>query len=277
MKKIKYVLYVFVLSLLVVSCEDDTKSVTNPGTFTLPQEIKVTFTDTNINPQVTEGDSISFRLGMNRAINGRVVVSLNVTSSDGFVEANYPSTVTLEDGQSARYFSITPTDDGTVEAEVYTVSISSINVQFTDGSTRYFAYNENSTRTIRVRDIPSPIVTTVGDITFNFTWSGSSDLDCRILDFPPTTIFDTGYSTTPGESVTLASVTPDGDYVFTVRPWAVSDASITYGIDLVTPTETRPYAGTFMNLTGGWTMEFIVLQVNKTTSGTTVTYTVTQF
>ncbi|MFY0604521.1 MAG: hypothetical protein JXQ93_11255 [Flavobacteriaceae bacterium] len=278
MKKFKYILYIFVLSLFVVSCEDNTESITNPGSFTMPEEVKVSFTDTNMNPQVTEGDATTFRIGMNQAINGTVSVSLSVTSSDGSVEATYPAPVVLEDGQSAVYFDFIPTDDGMVEAETYTITIDGIDVQFEDGSTVYYAYNGDNSRTVRVKDIPTPIVTTVGDLTFNFTWAGAgNDLDCRILDFPPTTIFDTGYSTTPGESVTLDAATPDGDYILTIRPWTVVDASIDYNIDIVVPTETRPYSGNFMNLTGGWTMEFIVLQVNKATVGSVVTYTVTHF
>lgn len=278
MKKLKYILYVFVMSLLVVSCEDNTESITNPGSFTMPEEVKVSFTDTNPNPEVTEGETTSFRIGMNQAITGKVVVSLEVTSTDGGVEATYPTTVTLEDGESAKYFDFTPTDDGNVESEVYTITITGVDVQFADGSTKYFVYNGEYTRTVTVKDVPTPIVTIVGDLTFNFTWAGAAnDLDCRILDWPATTIFDTGYSTTPGESVTLDAATPDGDYVLTIRPWTVADASIAYNIDIVVPTETRSYTGTFLNLAGGWTMEFVVLQVNKSTSGGVVTYTVTQF
>ena len=126
--------------------------------------------------------------------------------------------------------------------------------------------------------IAPTIVTTVGDLTFNFTWAGAgNDLDCRILDYPATTIFDTGYSTTPGESVTLLEGVSDGFYTLTVRPWTVVSSSIDYNIDIVVPTETSSYTGNFMNLTGGWSMEFIVILIEKITDGTTVTYNVYQF
>lgn len=280
MKKFKYILYIFVMSLLVVSCEDNTGSVTNPGTFSLPEEVKVSFTDTNPNPEVIEGASTTFRLGMNQAISGKVIVSLSVTSSDGGVEATYPSTVTLEDGQSAKYFDFSPDADGNAEScEKYTISITAVDVQFSNGNSDYFVYNGDYTRTVSVKDSPTPLVTTAGDLTFNFTWSGpngGNDLDCRILDWPPTTIFDTGYSTTPGESVTLGAATADGSYVLTIRPWTVNDTAIDYNIEIVTPTETRTLCGTFTNLTGGWTMEFVAVQVDKVTNGADVTYTITQ-
>lgn len=275
MKKIKNLVYIALLSLLVVSCEDNTESITNPGELNSPQEIKVGFTDDNATVEVTEGDTASFRLAMPAAVTGTVEVSISVTSSDGAVEATYPSTITFVDGQSAVLFDVTPTDDATVETEVYTVEITGINVDLDSGGPYYVHTGENS-RMIQVKDIPTPIVTTAGDFVFNFTWSGSSDLDCRLLDNPPAFIYDTGYSTTPGETVTLVDGDPDGDYLFTVRPWSVSDASIDYNIEVVAPTETRNYSGNFMNLTGGWSMEFVVLEINKTTSGATVTYTINQ-
>jgi hypothetical protein len=275
MKKIKNLVYIALLSLLVVSCEDNTESITNPGELNSPQEIKVGFTDDNATVEVTEGDTASFRLEMPNAVTGTVEVSISVTSSDGAVEATYPSTITFVDGQSAVLFDVTPTDDATVETEVYTVEITGINVDLDSGGPYYVHTGENS-RMIQVKDIPTPIVTTAGDFVFNFTWSGSSDLDCRLLDNPPAFIYDTGYSTTPGETVTLVDGDPDGDYLFTVRPWTVSDASIDYNIEVVAPTETRNLSGNFMNLTGGWSMEFVVLEINKTTSGATVTYTINQ-
>ena len=277
MKKFKNIIYIAILSLLVVSCEDNTDSITNPGALTtVPKEIKVSFTDDNTSVQLTEGETASFRVGMDSAIDGTVVISINVSSSDGAVEAVFPTSITLEEGQSAVLFDVTPKDDAVAENETYTVEITDVQVNF-NSDTEFFVHNGDISRTIAVKDIPTPIVTTVGDFTFNFTWAGAgNDLDCRLLDWPPTTIFDTGYTTTPGESVTLLSGVPDGDYVFTLRPWTVVDSSIDYTIETVAPTETRFYSGNFMNLTGGWSMEFVVLEINKTTSGGTVTYMINQ-
>lgn len=277
MKKFKNIIYIAILSLLVVSCEDNTDSITNPGTLaTVPKEIKVGFTDDNTTAELQEGETTSFRIGMPAAIDGTVTVSISVSSSDGEVEAVFPTSITLEEGQSAVLFDVTPKDDAVSENETYTVEITDVQVNF-NSDTEFFIHNGDISRTIAVKDIPTPIVTTVGDLTFNFTWAGAgNDLDCRLWDWPPTTEYDTGYSITPGESVTLPAGVPDGDYIFTVRPWTVVDTSIDYAIDVVAPTETRTYSGNFMNLTGNWTMEFIVLEINKTTSGTTVTYFITQ-
>ena len=277
MKKIKHLVYIAFLSLLVVSCEDNTESVTNPGEFSGEsiKEIKVSFTDTNMSPTLTEGETTSFRVEMPQVVNGEVEISLEVTSSDGNAEATFPSKITFANGERAKYFDVTPTDDGMVESETFTVKITNVEVDLNTNE-QFFVHTGDDTRTITVKDVPTPIVTTVGDFTFNFSWTGTNDLDCRLLDSPPTTIFDTGYSTTPGESVTLSAAVPDGDYLFTVRPWTVNDASIDYTIDAVAPTETRSYSGNFMNLTGNWTMEFIVLEINKSTNGAVVTYMVNQ-
>ena len=277
MKNIKNIIYIAILSLLVVSCEDNTDSVTNPGEFTNGsiKEIKVSFTDTNLSASLTEGETTTYKLGMPDRVDGEVKVTLNITSTDGSAEATYPSTITFANGESAKFFDVSPTDDGIVESETYTIEITKVEVDLNTND-QYFVHTGNSTRTLAVKDVPTPIVTTAGDFTFNFTWSGTNDLDCRLLDFPPTTIFDTGYSTTPGETVVLSSAVADGDYVFTVRPWTVNDTSIDYNIEAVAPTETRNYSGNFMNLTGSWSMEFIVLEINKSTNGAVVTYMINQ-
>lgn len=277
MKKIKNIIYIAILSLLVISCEDNTESVTNPGEFNGDNliEVKVGFIDTNTSAELTEGEKTTFKLGLSTIINGEVKVSINVKSSDGNVEGTFPSTITLVNGQRAVFFDVTTKDDGVVESETYTVEITNVEVNL-NTNTEFFVHTGDDSRTIKVKDIPTPIVTTVGDFTFNFTWSGSSDLDCRLVDSPPTTQYDTGYSVSPGESVTLPSNVPDGDYLFRVRPWRVDDASIDYSIAAVAPTETRTYSGNFMNLTGSWSMEFVVLEINKVTTGTVVTYTMNQ-
>ena len=273
MKKLKNILYIALFSLLAVSCEDNTDSVTNPGELSpLPQEVKVSFTDDNATSSPYEGETMTYRLEMPFAITGTVDVEISVTSSDGTVEADYPSSITFVDGQSAVFFDVTPTDDGVTEDEVYTIAIT--DVSFSNDN--YFAWTGENSRVMGVRDIPTPIVTTAGDFTFNFTWSGSSDLDCRLVDNPPAFQYDTGYSTSPGETVTLVDGVPDGDYLFRVRPWIVSDSSIDYAIEVVAPTETRNYTGTFLDLVGGWSMEFVVLEINKATTGATVTYTLNQ-
>ena len=278
MKNIKNIICIALLSLFIVSCEDNTESIINPGepsSSNLPVEVKVGFLDDNTSLSLNEGETATFTIGMGNAVPGEVTVNLNVTSSDGGVEATYPTSVTLVDGQRAETIDIVLEDDGISESEIYTVEIVSVDVDLNQDSP-LFVHNGEIKRVIGVRDLPTPLVTTAGDLTFNFSWSGTNDLDCRLLDAPPTTIFDAGETTTPGETVLLLDAVPDGDYLFTVRPWIVNDSSISYTIDAVAPTETRSYGGTFSDLVGDWAMEFIVLNINKSTRGTVVTYFITQ-
>lgn len=276
MKYLKRILFVAIAMIAFTSCETDDFGPVE-ATSSNPEQVKVSFKDTNDNAQLFEGETVEYRLGMPTAIDGSVEVLLEVTSSDGEVEAVFTNPIVLERGQREIIFEFTPSDDGVSESsEVYTLKIKEINATFIDGSTTFFAFNGDNTRTLGVRDVPTPIVTTAGDLTFNFTWSGNSDLDCRLVDNPPAFQYDTGYTTTPGETVTLVDAVPDGDYLFRVRPWTVSDTSIDYAIDVVAPTETQTFSGTFTDLTGFWSMEFVVLEINKSTSGSVVTYTINQ-
>ena len=279
MKKFKNIIYIAILSLLVVSCEDNTESVTNPGEFSGDgiTEVKVGFTDNNLSTELTEGEKVTYSVGMPIKIKGDVKVSINITSTDGDAEATYPSSVTIVEGVKTAYFDVIPKDDGVVETESFKVEITNVEVSLNNSQENYFVHLGDNSRTISVKDIPTPIVTTAGDFVFNFTWSGATnDLDCRLVNNPPTLQYDTGYSTTPGETVTLVDAVPDGDYLFRVRPWTVNDTSIDYNIEIVAPTESRDYSGNFMNLTGGWSMEFVVLEINKSTNGAVVTYTINQ-
>ena len=274
MKKLKNILYIALFSLLAVSCEDNTDSITNPGELSpLPQEVKVSFTDDYATSSPYEGETMTYRLEMPFVITGTVDVTIAVSSSDGTVEADYPTSITFVDGQSAVYFDVTLTDDGVTEDEIYTIAIT--DVSFSNDN--YFAWT-GANSTIAVRDTPTLIVTTAGDFVFNFTWSGLNDLDCRLVDNPPVYEYDTGYtmSMSRGETVTLVDDVPDGDYLFRVLPWTVNDSSIDYTIEVVAPTETRNYTGTFLDLVGGWSTEFVVLEINKATTGATVTYTLNQ-
>lgn len=275
MKNIKNLIYLLVVSLMVVSCgQDEVESITNFGQFTSLDQVKVSFKDTNNNMSIFEGDTIQYRIGMPQAVDGKVEVMLEVTSTDGGVEATFPNPVVLDRGQSEVLFDFIPTDDMTQESESYDITIKEIKVTLIDGSTDFFTFSGDNKRTLKVKDIPTPIVTTVGDLDFNLTWSGNVDLDCRIRNSSSSTI-DTGYSVSPGESVTLPSSAPDGDYTFSIRPWSPI-TSTDYNIELVAPTESRTYSGTLANLGGFWSAEPLILQVNKVTAGSVVTYTITE-
>ena len=123
--------------------------------------------------------------------------------------------------------------------------------------------------------MPVIVVTTPSDVDFNFTWTGASDLDCRIRDAALNYI-DTGYSVTPGETVTLGQSDPDGVYTFSIRPWSVADPTSDYTIDFVSPAGTETFTGTVTLGAGFWAEEFTVLEIEKVTSGSQVTYTFTE-
>ena len=276
MKKIKNIIYIAILSLLVVSCEDNTESVTNPGEYNGSSltEVKVSFIDDATEKVVVEGAVTSLKIGMPNIVNGEVKITINVKSSDGEAEVNYPSTITLLEGQVATYFDVTPTDDGVAETEVFTVEITNVEVNLNTNQ-EYFVHIGDSSRTLNI--IEPTITTTAGDLTFDFNWSGVNDLDIRLYNSSGNLI-DQGivWSTASGESVDLAGATPDGDYVMEVWPWTVNDASIDYTYDIIAPTETITYTGTFTNLIGSWNGPFTSLEIKKVTSGATVYYVINQ-
>lgn len=274
MKNFKYLLYIFAMSLLVVSCDDNTDSVTNPGTFTLPEEVKVSFTDTNPNPEVTEGDMTSFRIGMNQAINGEVTVSLSITSSDGGVEATYPTSVTLENGEAAKYFDITPTDDGIAESgEVYTVTITGVDVEFEDGSTQYYVYNGDYSRTITVKDIPVPIVTTVGDVDVVLTWADASrDMDLFLVTGDQDlfgTIVDSSLGFTTTEATVFPGAAPDGIYSVYINQYGFT-ADVDYTMTFTFPDGQQRIVNSTISADG------FVFTFTKSTAGADVTYNITE-
>lgn len=273
MKQFKYLLFAFIISLFISSCEENTDSVTNPGTLTLPTEVKISFTDANPNPEVTEGDTTSFRIGMNQAINGRVVISLNVTSSDGVVEATFPTSITLENGQAATYFDFSPDDDGEIESgEAYTITIADVDVQFEDPNTPYYLYNGDYTRTITVRDIPTPIVTTVGDVAAILTWSEPRDLDLWLItgnqDFGGTVI-DNSLSISQIETAYFPTTLPDGEHSVYINQYGFT-APVNYTMTFVFPDgQQRAYNSIV-------TQDSFVFVISKSSSGTNVTYNITE-
>ncbi|MCI2229964.1 hypothetical protein MC378_12370 [Polaribacter sp. MSW13] len=278
MKKIKNIIYIAILSLLVVSCEDNTDSVTNPGELNGDNliEVKVGLTDDNLSAELVEGETTSFRLEMSSILDGEVTVSLNVTSSDGDAEATFPTTLTFQNGQRAMLFDVTALDDGISESEKFTLEITNVEVDLNTNQD-YYVHLGDTTRTISIKDIPTPIVTTVGDLSFTLNWSGSNDLDFFLFDSTGS-IVDVSWasSTVSGETVTLAGAAADGDYTVEMWAWTVNDASIDYSVDVVAPTETQIFSGNFSGLTGVYGSQLIVLEVNKSTAGGTVTYTINQ-
>lgn len=279
MKNIKFIALLFSLTLLISCGEDDVDSVTNPGVFTPTSEISIGFIDSNDGQTVLEnGGSVSLTVGLSvNPLSVPTEVTLGISSSDGTVDgASVPTTLTIPAGETSVDLTVTFADDGVNEGtipETFTVEI--LDADF-GGSTVFYLTPADVTRTVDVVDtLPVIVVTTPSDVDFNFAWIGTSDLDIRIRDAALNTI-DTGYSVTPGETVTLGQTDADGVYTLSVRPWTVADPTSDYLIEFVSPAGTESFIGTVTLGAGFWADEFGVLEVLKETSGTVVTYTFTE-
>ena len=276
MKKFKNIIYIAILSLLVVSCEDNTDSITNPGALTtVPQEVKVGFIDDNTSAELEEGQTTSYKVGMPVAIDGTVIISINVSSSDGEVEAVFPTSITLEEGQSAKYFDVIPKDDGVSESETYTVEITDVQVSF-NTATEFFLHNGDVSRTIVVKDIPippTPIDTTVGDVGITLTWGDASrDMDLYLVVGDQDlggTIVDYSEGITTTEQVTMLSTTLDGTYSVYINQFAFT-ADVDYIMTFDYPDAQQQV------MSGTATQDGFVFTFTKTTSGAVVTYLVNQ-
>ena len=277
MKNFKYLSLVLALTLFISCGEDDVDSITNDGTFTPTSEISIGFSDSNDGMLLLEaGGTVDFTVTHSAFnINADVVVTFEMTSTDGSVEATFPQTITIPAGSTSADMTVVLADDGVAgDMETYTCSIVDAVIQ-ADTSGFYLTTSQVS-RTIDIVDtLPVIVTTTPSDVDFNFTWAGASDLDCRIRDVALNDI-DTGYSVTPGETVTLGQADPDGVYTFSIRPWSVADPTSDYNIEFVYPGGTENFMGTVTLGAGFWADEFTVLEIEKVTSGGSVTYTFTE-
>lgn len=275
MKNIKYIALLFSLTLLISCGEDDVDSVTNPGELTPTSEISIGFIDANDGQTVLEaGGTVSFTIGLNvNPLNVATEVTLGITSSDGTIDgASFPSTVTIPAGETTVEVTATFADDGVAEGtDVETFTVEILDADF-GGSLVYYLTPADVSRSINVVDsLPVIVVTTPSDVDFNFTWTGTSDLDIRIRDAGFNEI-DTGYSVTPGETVTLGQADPDGVYTISVRPWTVNDPTSDYTFEFVSPAGTETFTGTVTLGAGFWADEIPVLEITKATNGMEVTY-----
>ena len=277
MRNIKYIAFLFTIALMISCGEDDVESVTNPGEVTPTSEISIGFSDSNNGLLVLEnGGMVSYTIELSvNPLSVDTEVSLGMTSSDGTIDgATFPASVTIPAGSTTADIDVTFADDGVAEgfvAETFTLQI--LDADF-GGSTVFYLTPGDVNRSVDVADVlPVIVVTTAADVDFNFDWTGTSDLDCRIRNAALTTI-DTGYSVTPTETVTLGQATPDGTYTVSIRPWTVADVSIDYIFEFVSPAGSEIFTGNIMNATPGWSIEIPAIEITKVTDGATVTYTI---
>jgi len=283
MKKIKYIFSLLLLSIAVISCDNNINSNAE-GTFTEVSEVSIGFVDHNDNQTILEdGGTVTFDVALSKALEVDAEVTMSITSSDGSLstsginEVSFASTANIPAGSTTASFTFTFADDGLSDnMEVYTVTIGNLTTDsvLTQQYVTVDASVGANKRTVNVADsLPITVVTTPADVDFNFSWVGNAnDLDCRIRNSSGTTI-DTGYSVSPGETVTLPQAAADGTYIFSIRPWTVASASISFSVDFVSPAGTETFNGTLLNATGFWSMEIPYLQIDKVTNGGVVTYT----
>lgn len=277
MRNIKYIAFLFTIALMISCGEDDVDSITNPGEVTPTSEISISFTDSNDGQLVLEnGGMVSYTIELSvNPLSVDTQVSLGMTSSDGTIDgATFPASVTIPAGSTSVGVDVTFADDGVAEgfvAETFTLQI--LDADF-GGSTVFYLTPGDVNRSVDVADVlPVIVVTTAADVDFNFDWTGTSDLDCRIRNAALATI-DTGYSVTPTETVTLPQTAPDGTYTVSIRPWTVADVSIDYIFEFVSPAGSEIFTGNIMNATPGWSIEIPAIEITKVTDGATVTYTI---
>lgn len=278
MKNFKYLAVLLTFTLFIACGEDDVDSITNDGTYSPTSEISIGFSDSNDGLLLLEAGgtadyTITHSIG---ALPDDMVISLSMSSSDGSVEATFPATVTIPAGQTSVTFTCTLNDDGVAgDMETYVLSIADAVIE--GDTSQYYVTTADGERTMDIVDsLPVIVTTTPSDVDFNFIWTGTSDLDIRIRDAALNTI-DTGYSVTPGETVTLGQADPDGTYTLSIRPWTVADPTSEWEVDFVYPTGNEIFRGIVTLGGGSWSEEFTILEIEKVTSGGTVTYTFTEF
>lgn len=270
-----------IVGVVFTSCEDD-DTVANENLVNSPTQVKIEFTDQNNDITITEGDSVDLTASLSQSLTYDAIMTIDIISSDGSLstsgvsEVAYTATATFPAGQTSATFSLTFADDEITDTtETYTVSI--VDFESVDGTypLTSFVIGGDVSRTINVENGLVQVVTIAGDVTINFTWDDASDLDIRLRDSGLSTV-SSGYSTSPGESITLGETEPDDLYTVSIRPWNVADSEQNWTLEFVSPAGSEFFTGTLTNAIGFWGQEDNILQIEKVTSGADVTYTFTQ-
>jgi len=283
MKNIKYLaLLLFSVSLLISCGQDDVDSVTNDGTLNPTSEINLGFIDTAEIPLTLESgsDPITFTIGINtNPLNVPIEITLGLTSSDGTIDgATFPSSVSIPAGETSIDLQVSFADDGVAEGtDVETFTLEILDADF-GGSFDYYMTPGEVTRTIDVTDsFPFSFTTTAGDIDITFSWAGGSDLDAGLYDPAGNLIEISQNFFQAPETLTLLGSAADGAYTFLIAPWSVVGASVSYTIELETPTsDVYPFTGQLVNAGSFYSDLRTVMEITKSTNGATVTYSIIQ-
>ena len=273
MKNLKYIIYFFTLALVFSCGEDDVDSITNDGTFTDSRHVFVGFTDANNNFTATESDAVTYTISMNEPLTSDAVITLQMVSSDGSVEATYDNTVTIPAGQTSVDVTVTMADDGDADDGLETYTLTITDVQYTLTSTVYLTLGDTS-RTISVLDL---LETIAGDVTITLTWTdGGRDMDLFLVTGMQDlggTVVDSSAGVTTTEVVTFPSTAAeDADFSVWTQEWP----SFSGGpVDLTLTVDFPDAQQKVYNITV--TQNSWLLGIRKTTIGTTLAYTLTQY
>ena len=289
MKNIKYLaLLLFSITLLVSCGQDDVDSVTNPGSLNPTSEINLGFTDDNDGQLVLESsdtNATTFTISIStNPLPVATVITLGASSSDGTIDGtSFPETVTIPSGETSVDVIVSFSDDGVQEGtDIETVTIEILDADF-GGNFDYYLTPGDITRTIDVTDsLPFSVVTEVGPLNMVFYWGGFSDLDAGLFSVTTQGFIDLSqnFDQTP-EFLTLPAAAPDGQYIFLIAPWSVASSAVDWLLEFEVvshPVQTvYPFTGTLTNAGGFYSDLRQTIEINKSTSGTEVTYTIIQY
>lgn len=269
------------LLCLVWSCEQD-DSGANEDLVVTPTQVTVSFTDQNDGTVLLEdGGAVTLEVTLDQALTYDSILTLDVTSSDGSIETTagvmevaFTPVANLAAGETSASFDFVFSDDTITDGtEVYTVSISNLESASGVYPINRFITGADLTRTITAveGDLPLTVVTTAGDVNVLLEWATAEDLDLYLRDEPG---FDggnpniaTSWFSQP-ESMPIAGGLADGTYYIGVDSFLdTAPFGVPCILTLTFPDATAEVLLTELN-------EFIWIQVDKSTNGSVVTYTI---
>lgn len=269
------------LVLLVWSCEQD-DSGANEDLVVTPTQVTVSFTDQNDGTVLLEdGGAVTLEVTLDEALTYDSILTLEVTSSDGSIETTpgvmevaFTPVANLAAGETSASFDFVFSDDTITDGtEVYTVSIANLESASGAYAINRFITGADITRTITAveGDLPLTVVTTAGDVNVLLEWATAEDLDLYLRDEPG---FDggnpniaTSWFSQP-ESMPIAGGLADGTYYIGVDSFLdTAPFGVACTLTLTFPDATAEVLLTELN-------DFIWIQVDKSTNGSVVTYTI---
>lgn len=273
MKNLKYILYFFTLALIFSCGEDDIDSVTNDGVVTDSRQVFVGFTDNNDGASISEsGGTVTYTISLNEALSSDAVITLEMTSSDGSVEASFDNTVTIPRGSTSVDVLVSVNDDGLLEDGLETYTLTITDVQYTLTNTVYLTLN-NAVRSVNVLDL---FETIAGDVIIRLDWTDASrDMDLFLVtgnqDFGGSVV-DSSLGTTNSESVTFPGSSASGaDFSVFAQEWpSFGGSPVSLTLTMIFPdNQERTYDVTITQ--NSWLVTFKKLEIGSVTA-----YSITQ-